>query len=72
VPDLDEHQVVVVGRKRMGIEALIPGSRAKQRYYVLIATPVKAGGEGWERVGVGWVPGGCIYFKGDEQERDVV
>jgi hypothetical protein len=72
VPDLDEHQVVVVGRKRMGIEALIPGSRAKQRYYVLIVTPVKAGGEGWERVGVGWVPGGCIYFKGDEQERDVV
>ena len=71
VPDLDDHQVVVIGRKRMGVEGLIPGFRAKQRYYVLVVTPLE-GGDAWERVGVGWVPGGCIYFKGDEHERDVV
>lgn len=67
--DLDDYQVVVVGRRKMGsVEGLMPGARAKQRYYVLVVK----GGEKWERMGVGWVPGGCINFKGDEEERDVV
>ncbi|KAK1834628.1 heterokaryon incompatibility protein-domain-containing protein [Podospora conica] len=70
--DLAKFQVVVVGRKKVGrVEGLIPGSRTKQRYYVLVVAPV--GGDVWERVGVGWVPGGCISFKGDGQlVRDVV
>lgn len=70
--DLDDYQVVVIGRRSMGsVEWLMPGSRAKQRYYVLVVASVKGGGEGWERIGVGWVPGACINFKGDEQERDI-
>lgn len=61
---LHKHKVVVIGREGYQARDRLLRLYSSLRYYVLIITPVQS--DQFKRVGVGYLPAGCISFDAEQ------